>query len=300
MTRLPIFKISATVGGAALTAAATWLNAEHVAHAEGWASPLVTAGIIVTLAASLTPPVAERCAKDSQPLKAAVLWLFFLFAVCFSMSASISRAGGHRDAEVAEGQAANTRAEIAQEAYDAAKKAVKEECVKRGSLCRKAEALLATARAALGLAPAARAADPGAMRIAKVMGVSEEVVALYSPLALPFALELGGFAFLACGLAPRRRRKDEPLRDDRKHGDGTPVAAIAKPQAIASRAVAIAKPVARPAIAALPAPAKPGTKAYYLARLQAEFPKLAEQIEAGAMSVYAATVMAGLRKPALA
>jgi hypothetical protein len=268
MTHLPVFKISATVGGAALTAAATWLNAEHVAHAEGWASPLVTAGIIVTLAASLTPPVAERCAKDSQPFKAACLWLFFLFAVCFSMSASISRAGGHRDAEVADGEAANTRAEIAQEAYDAAKTAVKAECVKRGTLCRKAEAVLASARAVLGLAPPARAADPGAMRIAKVMGVSQEVVALYSPLALPFALELGGFAFLACGLAPRRRRKDEPLRDDRKHGDGTPVA-IAKPVAVAK---AVAKPVARPAIAALPAPAKPGTKAYYLARLQAEFP----------------------------
>jgi hypothetical protein len=281
---IPYWKIASTVGGAALTASAISLNATHIAEAEGWSSPLVAAAIVVTLAASLTPPAAERCAKDGQPLKAACLWAFFALAVAFSLTASIGRAGGHRDAQVADGEAANTRAEVAKEAYAAAKQTVADECKKRGPLCRKAEAALAVARAGLGIAPAAKAADPGAVRIASVLGVSEANVALYGPLALPLALELGGFIFLATGLAPRR--KEAPLRPDRKDDSGTP-------------AVAIAKPVAKPAMQALPAPAKPGTRAYYLARIQAEFPKLAEQIEAGAMSVYAATIMAGLRKGAL-
>ena len=61
---IPHWKIAATVGGAALTANAVWLNAVHIAHAEGWSSPLVTAGIIVTACAAVAPPFAERAAKS--------------------------------------------------------------------------------------------------------------------------------------------------------------------------------------------------------------------------------------------
>ena len=43
-------------------------------------------------------------------------------------------------------------------------------------------------------------------------------------------------------------------------------------------------------------PAKAGTKAYYLQRLKREHPALAEKIASGEMSVYAASVAAGLRK----
>ena len=43
-------------------------------------------------------------------------------------------------------------------------------------------------------------------------------------------------------------------------------------------------------------PAKAGTKAYYLQRLQRDFPALAEKIASGEMSVYAASIAAGLRK----
>jgi hypothetical protein len=279
---IPLWKVAATAGGAALTGAAVWLNAEHIAHAEGWRSPLVLAGVLTTICAALTRPAAERCAKDGQPLKAVCLWAFFALAVAFSLSASIGRAGGHRDGQVADGEAANLKAQLAREAYDSAAAAVKAECIKRGSLCRNAEAALAVARAGLGVAPAARAADPGAERIANVLGVSQASVALYSPLALPFALELGGFIFLAVGLAPRRRK----IQD----------AAVPKLQNPSIEGIYPAKPIAK----ALPAPAKAGTRAYYLQRLEREFPRLAQEVAAGAMSVYAATVMAGLRKPALA
>ena len=43
-------------------------------------------------------------------------------------------------------------------------------------------------------------------------------------------------------------------------------------------------------------PAATGTRAYYLARLQREFPELATQVASGELSVFAASVQAGLRK----
>jgi hypothetical protein len=43
-------------------------------------------------------------------------------------------------------------------------------------------------------------------------------------------------------------------------------------------------------------PAKAGTKAYYMQRLEREHPQLAKKIASGEMSVYAASIAAGLRK----
>jgi hypothetical protein len=203
---IPLWKAAATAGGASLTGAAVWLNAEHIATAEGWASPLVLAGVITTVCAALTPPAAERVARDGQPLKAVALWAFFGLAVAFSLTASVARSGGHRDAEVAGQASVSLQARLAMEAYEDAKTIKQEEC-KNGhtSKCRKAEDALTAARSALATAPRPRVADPGAERIANILGVSEASVALYSPLALPLGMELGGFIFLATGLAPRRR-----------------------------------------------------------------------------------------------
>jgi hypothetical protein len=92
----PIWKIAATVGGAGLTASAVWVNAEHIAHAEGWGSPLVVAGVIVTLCAAGAPPAAERAAKTGQPLKAVLIWAFFDLAISFSLSATTPSAGSAR------------------------------------------------------------------------------------------------------------------------------------------------------------------------------------------------------------
>jgi hypothetical protein len=75
---------------------------------------------------------------------------------------------------------------------------------------------------------------------------------------------------------------------------------------VAKRVAAVAAPVvakSAPATAkqlAPPAKVSRGSREYYLQRLQREFPRLAEQVAVGAMSVFAASVMAGLRKPALA
>jgi hypothetical protein len=97
MQNIPLWRVAATVGGTALTGSAVWLNAEHVAVVEGWHSPLVVAGVIVTICAACTPPLAERAGKSGQWGKAIVLWTFFAFAVAFSLSASIGRSSADSD-----------------------------------------------------------------------------------------------------------------------------------------------------------------------------------------------------------
>lgn len=290
MPSISHWKVAATLGGAALTASAVWLNAQHVAQAEGLASPLVLASVITTICAAMTPPFAERYARGGEWFKAICLWLFFVLAVAFSLSVSIGRAGGHRDAEVAEGETVNTRAQIAREAYESALADVREACPLPRGRCRRARAALSLARAALGSAPAARTADPAAQRIASILHVSEASVALYQPLALPFALELGGFIFLAVGLSPRRKERRKPIQV---------AMAVRKPVAITTgfaRPAAI--PLAKPDCNALQTWEKPGTRAYFLQRLQREHPQLAHEVECGAMSVFAASVAAGMRKRA--
>jgi hypothetical protein len=143
---IPLWKVGATAGGVALTGTAVWLNAEHVAASEGWFSPLVLAGIFVTLYAAATPPFAERTAKAGEPAKAAALWLFFALAVSFSLTASITRAGGHRDAQTAATQQSNIKTRLIKQAYEMAVADRQAECATgRGPKCRAAEAPLGEA-----------------------------------------------------------------------------------------------------------------------------------------------------------
>jgi hypothetical protein len=287
MQTIPYAKILAGMGGAGLTAAAVWLNAEHVAVAEGWNSPLVLAGVIVTLCAASAPPMAERAAKTGQPLKAAMIWLFFVLAVGFSLSASIARSSGYVAGKIASAESGNKAVQLAEEAYAAAKKSVEAECAKRGEKCRALEKKADDARAALMTAKPVQSADPGSERLAAVLGVDEASVQLYVPLLLPLGLEFGGFIFVAFGFAPRRREMETgntPIQTAE-----TPIETDADPiEAHASAMQVIAKAAAMPA--------KAGTKAYYMQRLQKDHPALAARIASGEISVYAASIAAGLRK----
>jgi len=216
---IPFWKAAATTGGATLTSTAVCLNAEHVATGEGWFSPLVFAGIFVTPCAAVTPPLAERAAKTGQPAKAVVLWLFFVLAVSFSLIASITRSSGYRDARVAETERDNITARLATDAYAIAVADRSIECASgRGAKCRKAETQLSQARSALTRAAPPRAAGPAAERLVTMLGISQAAVALYSPLALPLGLELGGFIFLAIGLSPRQAVKPRRARASREGG----------------------------------------------------------------------------------
>jgi hypothetical protein len=264
----PLWKIAATAGGTALTGAAVWLNATHIAHSEGWGSPLVAAGIIVTLCAAVTPPFAERAAKTGQPLKAALLWLFFGLAVAFSLSASIARSSGYADGKASGTEKANTNATLAAERYQTAKEARTAECAtKRGPKCRAADESLSAARNGLATASPVAAPDPGAARLAAVLGIDAGTVRLYSPLLLPLGLELGGFIFLALGLAPRWREPE-------------------------------LQPLPAPVAIEVATPAKRGGRDYYLQRLERDHAAIAKRVHAGELSVYAASVAAGLRKAA--
>jgi hypothetical protein len=282
------WKIVATVGGSGLTASAVWLNAEHVASTEGWHSPLVLAGIIVTLCAASAPPCAERAGRSGQPAKALMLWLFFAIAVGFSLSASIARSSGYAAGKAAKAERSNAAARLARDAYDAAKEAQRAECATgRGTRCRAAEEALQDARKMLAGAEPLQPVDPGAERLAAVLGIEPSTVQLYAPLLLPLGLELGGFIFLAFGLAPR------PWRNDL----AAPLAMPLQEAMLPLQPAATPSPVAAPLVQESVKPAAAGTRAYYLARLEREFPAIAKRVHAGEISVFRASVAAGLRKP---
>src|SRR5262249_40947034 len=107
------------------------------------------------------------------------------------------------------------------------------------------------------------------------------------------------FIFLAFGFAPRRREVAiEPV--------AMPAAEVAKPvqadantmQADANDVQADAKhsqAIATVMQAAAKQPAT-GTRAYYLARLDREFPEIAKRVHAGELSVFRGCIEAGIRK----
>jgi hypothetical protein len=228
---------------------------------------------------SLSAPLWHRHSR-SEPrrqgsrLKAVLLWTFFALAVSFSLSASIARSSGYAAGKLATVEQANESAKLAKEAYEAAKQTQQDECKKRGARCRAAEDAVTAARAKLATAAPVQSADPGAERLAAVLGIQPSTVQLYAPLLLPVGLELGGFIFLAAGLAPRRREDKIATEPAAKT-----LPAVAKLKA--------------GAVATTP---KRGSAAYYQARLQRDHPALAQRVVAGEISVYKASIEAGLRK----
>lgn len=208
----PLDKIVAVIAAIPLVAAETGLNAEHLAASEGWASTLVLGAVGATLAAAIALPIAERALAKGYRLKAFGLGLFFVVMLASSFSTSVGRVGSKHDGDVSSARGHNARMLLAQQAYDAAMKTVEDECKKRGPLCRKAEAAVTEARAALAAVPAAKVEDPMARRLAAASGLSEATVALYQPLLFPLALQIGGFFFLAYGFAPAAR-EEAPIID---------------------------------------------------------------------------------------
>jgi hypothetical protein len=185
---------------------------------------------------------AELAAKTCQPAKAVLLWTFFALAVSFSLSASIARSSSYASGKVAIAEQANEGAKLAKEAYEAAKQTQQDECKKRGTRCRVAEDAVTAARAKLATSAPVQSADPGAERLAAVLGIQPSTVQLYAPLLLPLGLELGGFIFLAAGLAPARRddeiavateaqdiAKPAPVAATEVQENAVPAAEIAKP-----------------------------------------------------------------------
>lgn len=208
----PLDKIVAVIAAIPLVAAETGLNAEHLAASEGWMSTLVLGAVGATLAAAIALPIAERALARGYWFKAIGLGLFFVVMLAASFSTSVGRVGTKHDGDVSSAKGHNAKMALAQQAYDAAMKTVEDECKKRGPLCRKAEAAVTDARAALAASPAAKVEDPMAKRLAAASGLSEATVALYQPLLFPLALQIGGFFFLAYGFAPAAKM-EAPIID---------------------------------------------------------------------------------------
>ena len=208
-----------------------------------------------------------------------LVWAFFALAVGFSLSSSIARSSGYADGKTASAEKIAEKARLAKEGYTAAKATQEAECGKRGPKCRAAEDAVTAARNVLATAAPVIATDPGAERVAAVLGIPEAAVLLYSPLLLPLGLELGGFIFLALGLAPRRREALHVL----------PAMDI-----VVADTLYTVEPVAKPAKPA--AKASGGTKNYYQQRLERDFPEIAKRVTSGEISVYKACIAAGLRK----
>lgn len=205
-------KIVATTIGVALCATDCWLSAEMVSRSEGtWLSSLVASVIVAAIGAAAALPFAERAAKQGEWLKSIILTLFFLTMVAFQFSTSVDRVGGKRDTDTASVHSDNQQVKLAQDAYDAAKKTAEAECAKvRGTRCRKAEDAENKAREKLSTKPAERVEDSMAKRLSSVTGLTVENIETYQPLTLPFGLQLGGFALLALGLAPRAKEEPKP------------------------------------------------------------------------------------------
>lgn len=129
----------------------------------------------------------------------------------------------------------NIKARLANEAYETAVANRVAECASgRGQRCRAAEVALTHARRVLGQAEPIRRADPAADRLAVLLGVSEASVALYSPLALPLGLELGGFIFLATGLSPRSKKPNSRLKRSRRNAKAKVRRKLAEPSRLAA------------------------------------------------------------------
>jgi hypothetical protein len=214
----PVMKIVATGVGVALCGVEVWLNAEHIAHVEGWASSLVAAVIVASIGAAAALPLAERAAKAKQMAKSIGLALFFLLMVAFSFTASVDRVGGRRDSETASARGDNTRVVLLREGYEAAKKTAAAECASgQGKKCRAAEEAVAKAREALASKPTERVENSMAVRISAALPfITATDVELYQPLVLPLGLQLGGFLMLALGLSPRRAEPEPKPKAKRK------------------------------------------------------------------------------------
>ncbi len=201
----PVFKIVATTLACSFFAVETWLNADTVAHVDGWLSPAVALVTMASLGAFAALPLAERAAAARQYAKAAGLGVLFALMATYSLTASLDRVAGGKDTAVATVAGDNTRTTLAKEGYETAQRAVTAECASgRGRKCRDAEAALAEARKVYSAAPATRVEDSGTKRITAVLPfLSADNVRLYQPLILPVAFQLGAFLMLALGLSPR-------------------------------------------------------------------------------------------------
>ncbi len=206
------WRVVATFFGIGLTGVEIVLNAGHQAGGGNYFQPMVIAVVIITAAGAAAIPIAKRAWRAGAKWEAAALAVAFLpLVLAISFTSVVDRVSSRKDGEVAATRASSKKEGLAQTLYDDAVATRNRDCEgkRNGSpACKRAEAKVADAGKALGsnITEASQQLEDGlANRLAGLLsslGATEEWVRRYVPLLLPTALLLGGFLFLAIGLAP--------------------------------------------------------------------------------------------------
>jgi hypothetical protein len=235
--------LAAIAGGVALTAIEV-VGAVGYLVSQNQPSYLIAGGAVVTVIAAILLPLAERCWRRGRYLLATLLVAMLVPALSVIFTAAVERTGGAKDAADRDREAIALRVGLtrtaereAKAAADAAEAKAADECSRsvnpkanpRGPLCKAAEEradskakALKAARdemAKAGVVPR----DPMAARLAAVLPVSEEAIALYQPLILPLAISVLGLLLIAVGAHSPKPPKAQ-AKGKRKQGKGKPKA----------------------------------------------------------------------------
>src|SRR5262245_48609338 len=228
--------LAAIAGGIALTAIEV---VGAVSYLVGQDSPsyLVAGGAMVTVVSAILPILAARCWQNRRYLLALLLWAAMVPALSLVFSAAVERTGSARDGANRDRQVIAQRIELARAAEKDAKAVVDAdeakaaaECSRaskgadpRGPQCKAAEQRADNSRRRLEAARDAVAkagvvpTDPQARRIAAILPVSEEAVALYQPLILPLSISALGLLLIAVGAhSPKPRKVSQKRKGKRK------------------------------------------------------------------------------------
>lgn len=238
--KYPLWKPVAIAAGMTLTGIEVWGAVEYLLKQEGHVSYLVLGGAIVTAVAALLPPLAERCWRAGRYTLALLLWAALLPALALVLTAAIERSGGARDSAQMERRVVAQRIELARSAeaeaktrLAAAEAAVLAEINNKkspgcGRSCKDLKVEVEAARkeltktrdavAAAGVVPK----DSQATRIAAILPVTEEAVAIYQPIILPISISALGLLLIAVGAHSPKRRKAAKRKGKRKKGTRRP------------------------------------------------------------------------------
>jgi hypothetical protein len=230
--------IAAIVGGVVLTAIEVVGAVSYLVQQDS-PSYLIAGGAVVTVVAAMLVPLSERCWQRGRRILAILLALSLVPALSLIFSAAVERTGGARDEANRNRQAVAQQIELKRAAVNEAKAvaaedeaAAKAECAtgrkgkclgleSRADQSRQRLEAARTALAQAGVVPS----DPQARRLAALLPVSEEAIALYQPIILPVSISVLGLLLIAVGAHMPKRRKAKRRRKRRRRRLGP----LAKP-----------------------------------------------------------------------
>ena len=207
--------------GISLTGIEVWGSGTYLLDQQGGWNYIVSGGIAITSLAAAIPFFAERAWRSKAYLRAVFLWLTLPLALSITLLAAVDRIGGARDVAdrdrqvsqlaIGESRDAKKAAEVELSTLSAQLLADRRSGV--CSKCKDLEGMVAAARKRVSEASVTvvqtgvAKKDPQAWRVAAILPISEEAVAIYQPLLLPAAIAVLAALLIAVGA----RGKAPPL-----------------------------------------------------------------------------------------